>query len=98
MAHFLIPSGAAPLPYDVDGKAAPGSVWRMSVPLGGSAEIGLFGGAGLLVRSNNTGTVPSSFAERSSGNIRILKLQGSAVGTAMIEAGPPGQQPWIVLQ
>jgi len=70
----------------------------MSVPLGGSAEIGIYGAAKLAVRSNNPGTVPSSFVERTSGDIRILKLQGTAVGTAMIEVGPTGQKPWIVLQ
>jgi hypothetical protein len=31
MAHFLKPSGGSAAGYDVDGKLAPGSVWRMRI-------------------------------------------------------------------
>jgi hypothetical protein len=97
MAHFLIPAGASPRSYDVDNKLAPGSVWRVSIPANGSLDVGLYGGAGLHVRSNNPSVVPS-IAERVSGNIRILTLRGSALGTSMIEVGPSGRPVWIALQ
>jgi len=96
MAHFQKPSGAGP-GYDVDGKAAPGSVWRMQVPEGSSRPIALWGGDGLTVRSNNPAVLPNSFSERASGDLRILNLTGAAVGTSMLEAGR-GNRVWISLQ
>lgn len=97
MAHFQKPPGQASAGYDVDGKAAPGSVWRMQVPLGSSRAIALSGGAGLSVRSNNPGVVPNTFSETLNGNFRVLTLSGGSVGTSMLEVGP-GNDVWISLQ
>ncbi|HXU81716.1 MAG TPA: hypothetical protein VN914_09995 [Polyangia bacterium] len=97
MAHFLRPPSGGASGYDVDGKVAPGSVWRMQVPLGGARAIALWGGGDLTVRSNNPGVVPNEFGERSSGDLRLLTLKGRSPGTSMLEAGVGGQV-WTYVQ
>ncbi len=98
MAHFLKPQGRGSAGYDVDGKVAPGSVWRMQVPLGGTRDIALWGGAGLTVWSNNPTVVPNNgFGEQPSGELRILTLSGKSLGTSMLEAGQQGNV-WTSVQ
>jgi len=43
MAHFFRPSdGPSNVSYDVDGKLAPSSIWRMQIPIGGSRSVVLY--------------------------------------------------------
>lgn len=98
MAHFEKPAGTLAAAYDIDNKLAPGSVWRMRVPVDGRAEIALYGGDGLWVHSNNAGVVPEDkISERPSAGRRILSLFGRSVGTSMVDVGQNGS-PWATLQ
>jgi hypothetical protein len=97
MAHFQGPPNGELGEYDVDSKLAVGSIWRMRVAKGTSADVALWGGAQLVVRSNNPTVVGNPLPERSVGNLRVLKLKGQSVGTTMIEAGTGGA-PWVSLQ
>jgi hypothetical protein len=77
MAHFLKPDFAPSTGYDVDNKLAPGSVWRMQIPLGKKLTIALCGGAGWSINSNNPAVVPNDgFDETASGALRLLTLSG----------------------
>lgn len=99
MAHFFAPNHRTD-GYDVDGKLAPDSVWRMRILTGQRREIGLWGGQELDVRSNNPNVVPNDGfmenASRSDG-LRILSLLGKSTGTAMIETRLDGNL-WCTLQ
>jgi GH24 family phage-related lysozyme (muramidase) len=97
MAHFLRPAGVGPVGYDVDNKLAPGSVWRMQIPVGGTRSIALYGGAGLKVTSNNPTVVADNFTDRQSGDLRVLTLSGGTLGTSMLEVRQ-GAQLWLALQ
>jgi len=107
MAHFQPPHDGLLGQYDIDSKLAPGSVWRMALGISGAgAEIGLYGGAGLIVRSNNPSVVGNPLPERPEGSLRVFKLKGTALGVTMIEAGVAGSSqgswapgsPWVSLQ
>jgi hypothetical protein len=107
MAHFESPHDGALGEYDIDGKLALGSVWRMAVGLDGDgADVALFGGTGLAVRSNNSSFVANPVPERADGARRIFRLRGSKEGTTMLEAGMLGSSPgswapgspWVSLQ
>src|SRR5215472_8706604 len=99
MAHFFAPNRRTD-GYDVDGKSAPDSVWRMRILTGQRRDIGLWGGQALDVRSNNTNVVPNDgFQEamtRTDG-LRMLSLLGKTPGTAMIETRMSGNL-WCTLQ
>lgn len=99
MAHFFAPNRRTD-GYDVDGKLAPDSVWRMRILTGQRRDIGLWGGQALDVRSNNTNVVPNDgFQEtmtRTDG-ARMLSLLGKSPGTAMIETRLTGNL-WCTLQ
>jgi hypothetical protein len=98
MAHFFKPYDAPPIGYDVDNKLAPGSVWRMQIPLGTRRTIALWGGAGWSLNSNNDVVVPNDgFEETVSGDVRFLSLLGSSNGTSLLGAGTGGAV-WIRLQ
>lgn len=98
MAHFLKPPGASSTGYDVDGKLAPGSIWRIQIPVGQSREVAVWGGAGLWIKSNNPAVVPNDgFKARNSGDLKILALNGRSLGTSMLEVGD-GPNLWISLQ
>jgi hypothetical protein len=98
MAHFFKPNFETPSAYEVDSKLAPGSVWRMQIPVGATKTIALWGGTGWSVRSNNPGVVPNDgFSEKVKGDIRLLTLTGSSNGTSLLEAGTGGAV-WIRLQ
>jgi len=100
MAHFYALDGAT-AGYDVDGKLAPDSVWRMRILTRQRRVIGLWGGQQLAVRSNNPNIVPNDgFGEsqtRADG-LRLLNLLGQSPGTAMIEARLGASAPWCTLQ
>lgn len=45
MAHFIRPQGPPPADYDVDGRLAPDSVWRVRIPVGATTrQVGLWSG------------------------------------------------------
>lgn len=99
MAHYLAPQGQM-AGYDVDSKLAPGSVWRMRLPLNQRRTIMLWGGKDLTIRSNNPTVVPNDgFGENASrgDGLRCLSLLGRTPGTSMIEAGQGGSV-WCTLQ
>lgn len=99
MAHFFAPDRRAD-GYDVDGKLAPDSVWRMRILTRQRRVIGLWGGQKLTVRSNNPTVVPNDgFAETASraDGLRMLSLLGQASGTTMLEARL-GPNLWCSLQ
>ncbi len=98
MAHFSKPRSAAANGYDVDNKLAPGSIWRVQVPLGGTLDVALCSATGLWVRSNNPAVVPNNgFRERLVGGDRVLTLSGNSLGTTMLESGE-GSAKWVSLQ
>ena len=99
MAHFIAPDRRRD-GYDVDGKLAPDSVWRMRVLTGQRREIGLWGGQELEVRSNNSNVVPNDgFLETSSraDGLRMLSLLGKSPGISMLETRLKGNL-WCTLQ
>lgn len=99
MAHFFAPNGRID-GYDVDGKLAPNSVWRMRVLTQQRRVIGLWGGEALIVRSNNPRIIPNDdFGETASSadGIRMLSLLGQSTGVAMLEARL-GANTWCSLQ
>jgi hypothetical protein len=107
MAHFESPADGLLGEYDIDGKLALGSVWRMSIGLdSGGADIALHGGDGLSVRSNDPLVVANPIPERSGGARRVFRLRGVKVGVTMLEAGLAGSNPnswaagspWVSLQ
>ena len=107
MAHFQIPPGAGTTGYDVDGRLAPGSVWRVQVLVGGYRRIALWGGAGLRVRSNNNDVVSNGdLREQSVQQFRVITISGKRLGTSMLEVGQGGADArnesigfvWISLQ
>jgi hypothetical protein len=99
MAHFFAPDRHA-RGYDVDGKLAPDSVWRMRILTNQRRTIGLWGGRDLSIRSNNPAVVPNDgFGEtmtRADG-VRMLSLLGKAPGTSLLETSSKGNR-WCVLQ
>jgi len=89
MAHFQRPPDGDFAEYDADNQQAVGSLWRMSIPVGGrGGEVALWGGQGLTVRSNNENAVANPLPERSSGDLRIFRLVGRQLNdTTMLEFG-----------
>ena len=107
MAHFESPPDGLLGEYDIDGKLALGSVWRMSIGLDGDgADIALHGGAGLSVRSNDPSVVANPIPERAAGTRRVFRLRGAKLGVTMLQAGLSGStpdswaagSPWVSLQ
>ena len=99
MAHFAAPPDGILGEYDVDNKLAVGSIWRMQVGVGGQgADVALWGGDGLVVRSNNPGVIANPLSERSSGPYRIFRMKGLATGTTMLEARLDSGALWASLQ
>src|SRR6188768_1961460 len=99
MAHYLAPPGPQP-GYDVDNRLAPGSIWRIQIPVGQRREVVLWGGVGLAVSSNNPAVVPNDgFREIMSrgDGLRTLSLLGHTTGTSILEA-KMGSATWCALQ
>lgn len=99
MAHFLKPPGNTASGYDVDNKLAPGSVWRLRIPLGEYRDIALYGGQSLTVTSNNPNVMPSvSEIEMVRSDRRTFRLTPGGEGTTMVETKDAGGGLWVVLQ
>ena len=104
MAHYCRPPGVPNRPglgYDVDGKLASDSIWRMQIPVGSSRNVALWGGKDLWVRSNNPLVVPPLPSDGRIagmfGDLKILTLEGKMVGTSLLDAGL-GNSVWVTLQ
>src|SRR5215211_2906594 len=99
MAHYCKPPGVANATgYDVDGKLAPDSIWRMQVPTGVTKEVALWGGKDLWVKSNNPGILFEDTPPfRMVGDLKVLSLRGKRPGTTLLDAGL-GASFWISLQ
>jgi len=79
----------APGSTNKEGKPlVPNSVWKVTIPEQGSADIEFCDGAGLQVQSNNSSAIQNPIPEISSGSVRILTLIGLKEGTTMIEVTP----------
>jgi hypothetical protein len=97
MAWFQMPKAANRGDYEL---VAPGStnkegkplvlnsVWKVTIPEQGSADIEFCDGAGLLVLPNNSGVIQFPIPEISSGSVRTLTLIGLKEGTTMVEVTP----------
>jgi pimeloyl-ACP methyl ester carboxylesterase len=101
MPHYCRPPGVPNRPglgYDVDGKLAPDSIWRMQVPVGGSRDVALWGGRDLWVKSNNPNVIPSeTIVTRMEGDLKLITLTGKSVGYTILDAGL-GANIWVSLQ
>jgi hypothetical protein len=76
MGHFAIPAqGDTNADYVVDNKMCVGSVGRMIVAPGQSAEIALCCAEGLGVRSNNPNVIANPIPERPGAGGRILTIK-----------------------
>jgi hypothetical protein len=103
MAHFLKPPGVAADGYDVDNKLAPGSIWRVRIPLGARRKVALWSGDGLKVRSNNPGVVPNEDNDAvrdvgRSGDLRLFELFGRSEGTSLIDVWGADGNFWLSIQ
>jgi hypothetical protein len=101
MAHFFRPSTTRPDGYDIDGRLAPDSVWRVWIPLPGSREIGLYGGRSLWVRSSNEGIVRNDGTgiirrEDPAPDITYLTIRPISAGHCELQAGL-GPSIWVTL-
>ncbi len=99
MAHFFAPDHRTD-GYEVDGKLAPDSVWRMRILTGQRRVIGLWGGQDLQVQSNNPSVVPNDGFEETASRadgLRMLSLLGKFPGTSMLECRLGGNL-WCSLQ
>jgi hypothetical protein len=98
MAHFLKPPQSPPDPYDVDGRLAPDSVWRMRVAFPGSGQIALWGGHGLWVRSTRQDIVTDAGISRSEDrDLTFLKFLTLRSGDFQIQTGL-GVDVWVTLE
>jgi hypothetical protein len=107
MAHFVKPNGISSEGYDVDNKLAPGSLWRVRVPLGKTRLVGLCLGDGLKVTSNNTNVVPNDRQRPEAvtlkqvsvdSSVRTFELYGGGVGGSWIDVWGPDGSFWIHVQ
>jgi hypothetical protein len=103
MAHWMKPPGNSSEGYDADNKLAPGSLWRVRVPLKSTRSVALWGGDGLKVRSNNPGVVlnePTGEVKElaPSGDLRIFELFGASEGGSFIDVWGSDGAFWIRLQ
>ena len=87
MPHFLKPPASPPAGYDADNKLAPGSLWRVLIPLVGTRTVALRGGAGLKVTSNNPNVVPADGLRELApiGDLRIFEIFGASEGGSWID-------------
>jgi len=98
MAHFFKPAGSPPDDYDIDGRLAPDSVWRVRIPSGSSRQIGLWGGRGLWARSTKPAILPNDGFKRTEAvDLTFLTLTPSGVGDCRLEAGL-GASVWVTLE
>jgi hypothetical protein len=100
MAHFVKPPGSGSEGYDADNNGAPGSLWRVRVPLRGTRTVALWGGAGLKVTSNNPTVVPNDRLKElaPAGDLRVFELYGASAGGSWIDVWGQDNAFWIRLQ
>jgi hypothetical protein len=96
MGHFAIPlDGNRNADYIVDNKMCVGSVGRMIVAPGQSAEIALCCAEGLGVLSNNPNVIENPIPEESRDGVRMLKIKPKAqTGGAYIDFGVLNPDGW----
>jgi hypothetical protein len=92
MAHFTCPPKGEFGEYELDDKLALGANWRMTTDVVSAGfDVGLWGGQGLTLRSNNPTVVKNiSLDEQptSTSTVRVFRVKGSAAGTTTLEACP----------
>lgn len=100
MAHFVRPPHSSSEGYDADNKLAPGSLWRVRIPLGKTRTVALWGGDGLKVNSNNPSVVPNDRLKElpASDGLRLFELFGASEGGSWIDVWGPDGAFWIRLQ
>src|SRR5262245_58526513 len=103
MAQRLKPPGSRSEGEGADNKLAPGSLWRVRLPLGDRRTVALWGGSGLKVTSNNPSVVPNKpngeVQELApSGDLRVFELFGTSVGGSFIDVWGRDGAFWIRLQ
>jgi hypothetical protein len=112
MPHFQTPfTGAGPASaYEINNADAPGSVWKVTVPIGSALDISLYNpGADLEVSSNNPGVIATEpdrtlkqVREEASpgGRCRIFALRGQRIDYTLLDAHPVGRpnEVWCKLQ
>jgi hypothetical protein len=94
MPHFAKPPVVSPEGYDVDNAQAPGSLWRVRIPLKEKRTVVLCVGPDLTVKSNNAGVVPNEPDGKvkelpSFGDLRMFELFGLNVGGSFIDLWAP---------
>ena len=98
MAHFFKPDAGNTADYDIDGRLAPNSVWRVRVAPGGTLQVGIWGGKDLWVRSTNDGIVRNNgFSKTTQGELTFLTLTAGIAGDCKLEAGA-GTGVWVTLE
>lgn len=98
MAHFLKPPGVTSDGYDVDNKLAPGSIWRLRVPLGGMRDVALWGGSGLTVNCNNPNVTPRNPPRVQQGNLDIFRIKGVSEGGSTLDIWGSNGSFWGAIQ
>ena len=103
MAHWVKPPDSSSEGYDADNKLAPGSLWRVQIPLRSKRTVTLWGGDGLKVKSNNPVVVPNEPSGEvkelaPSGDLRIFELFGASEGGSFIDVWGRDGAFWIRLQ
>ena len=103
MAHFAGPDSTQAVPQGVRywGKSdgAPNEVWKVEVPLGTPmVSVNLWGATGLIVTSNDPSILANPIPESSVGEYRVLRLNGLATGTTMLEVADACGNHWVHLQ
>jgi hypothetical protein len=90
MAHFYKPAGSNADGYLVDNAICPGSVSRLTVPVGANRDIGVFGADKLLVNVVPAGgAIADANIVNRPGNDFVLSVVGKSAGTTAIEARLP---------
>lgn len=98
MAHFLKPPGVISDGYDVDNKLAPGSIWRLRVPLGDIRDVALWGGSGLIVTANNPNVTPRNPPRVPQGNLDIFRIKGISEGGSTLDVWGSNGSFWGAIQ
>lgn len=93
MAWFQMPNDGKQGDYSVvspqdvrEKNLVPNSIWKVTIPLGGSVDVCFIDGQGLLLTSNAPSVVANPIPETSIGNVRTLKVVGASIGFTMIYA------------
>ena len=93
MAWFQMPNDGKEGDYSVvspkdvrEKNLVPNSIWKVTIPIGGSIDVCFVGGQGLLLTSNAPDIVANPIPETSAGNVRTLKIVGDAIGFTLISA------------